>query len=63
MGKRTDVRYLVSGTNEYGDFNVGCGTAAVVLKKARKLLQEGYVNVRREELNRWVARGDRCRAT
>ena len=46
MGRTTHVRYLVSGINEYGDFNASRGTAAVVLKKARKLLQEGYVDVR-----------------
>ncbi|MCP3474208.1 hypothetical protein NLM33_28235 [Bradyrhizobium sp. CCGUVB1N3] len=38
--------YLVSGTNEYGSSNLGRGTAAVALRLARKLLREGYMDVR-----------------
>ncbi|SFH65144.1 hypothetical protein SAMN05216525_10180 [Bradyrhizobium sp. Gha] len=38
--------YLVSGTNEYGGFNVDRGTAKVALRLARKLLREGYMDVR-----------------
>jgi len=38
--------YLVSGTNEYGGFNIGRGTAKVALRLARKLLREGYMDVR-----------------
>lgn len=38
--------YLVSGTNEYRSANLGRGTAAVAVKLARKLLREGYMNVK-----------------
>lgn len=46
MAKSTRVPYLVSGTNEYGSSNLGRGTAAVALRLARKLLREGYMDVR-----------------
>ena len=38
--------YLVSGTNEYGCSNLGRGSATVALRLARKLLREGYMDVR-----------------
>ncbi|OAF16656.1 hypothetical protein AYJ54_37910 [Bradyrhizobium centrolobii] len=38
--------YLVSGTNEYGSANLGRGSATVALRLARKLLREGYMDVR-----------------
>lgn len=38
--------YLVSGTNEYGSSNLGRGTAMIALRHARKLLREGYMDVR-----------------
>ena len=38
--------YLVSGTNEYGSSNLGRGTATVALRLARRLLREGYMDVR-----------------
>ena len=38
--------YLVSGTNEYGSSNLGRGSAAVALRLARKLLRQGYMDVR-----------------
>jgi hypothetical protein len=40
------VPYLVSGTNEYGSSNLGRGSAAVALRLARKLLRQGYMDVR-----------------
>jgi len=46
MARATRVLYLVSGTNEYGGFNVDRGTAKVALRLARKLLREGYMDVR-----------------
>lgn len=46
MARATRVPYLVSGTNEYGSSNLGRGTAAVALRLARKLLREGYMDVR-----------------
>ncbi len=38
--------YLVSGTNEYGSANLGRGNAVVALRLARKLVREGYMDVR-----------------
>lgn len=46
MGRAIRVPYLVSGTNEYGGSNLGRGTAAVALRLARRLLREGYMDVR-----------------
>lgn len=46
MARATRVPYLVSGTNEYGCSNLGRGTATVALRLARKLLREGYMDVR-----------------
>jgi hypothetical protein len=40
------VPYLVTGTNEYGCANLGRGSAAVALRLARKLLRDGYMDVR-----------------
>jgi len=40
------VPYLVTGTNEYGCANLGRGSATVALRLARKLLREGYMDVR-----------------
>jgi hypothetical protein len=40
------VPYLVSGTNEYGCSNLGRGSATVALRLARKLLRDGYMDVR-----------------
>ncbi|MCP1912647.1 putative membrane protein YukC [Bradyrhizobium elkanii] len=38
--------YLVMGTNEYGSANLGRGSATVALRLARKLLRNGYMDVR-----------------
>jgi len=46
MARRTRVPYLVTGTNEYGSVNLGRGSATVALRFARKLLREGYMDVR-----------------
>jgi hypothetical protein len=46
MARTTRVPYLVSGTNEYGSANLGRGSAAVALRLARKLLRDGYMDVR-----------------
>ncbi|MBR0741569.1 hypothetical protein JQ581_32015 [Bradyrhizobium liaoningense] len=40
------MRYLVDGTNEYGSSNLGRGSATTTLRLARKLLREGYMDVR-----------------
>jgi hypothetical protein len=46
VARATRVPYLVSGTNEYGSSSLGSGTATVALRLARKLLREGYIDVR-----------------
>jgi hypothetical protein len=46
MAKATRVPYLVTGTNEYGSANLGRGSATVALRLARKLLRDGYMDVR-----------------
>jgi uncharacterized membrane protein YukC len=46
MAKVTRVPYLVMGTNEYGSANLGRGSATVALRLARKLLRNGYMDVR-----------------
>ena len=46
MARAPRVPYLVSGTNEYGSSNLSRGSAAVALRFARKLLREGYMDVR-----------------
>ncbi len=46
MAKATRVSYLVTGTNEYGSANLGRGSATVALRLARKLLRDGYMDVR-----------------
>ena len=46
MDRATHLQYLISGTNPCGRVNLGRGTAAAALKKARELLQEGYLDVR-----------------
>ena len=46
MAKATRVPYLVTGTNEYGSANLGRASAIVALRCARKLLRDGYMDVR-----------------
>ncbi|WP_342737416.1 hypothetical protein [Bradyrhizobium sp. B117] len=46
MARAIRVPYLVTGTNEYGCANVGRGSATVALRLARKLLRDGYMDVR-----------------
>ncbi|MBR0974546.1 MULTISPECIES: hypothetical protein [Bradyrhizobium] len=46
MARAMRVPYLVSGTNEYGSANLGRGSATVALRLARKLLRDGYMDVR-----------------
>lgn len=40
------MQYLVGGHNGAGRVNLSRDTAAAALKKARELLQEGYMDVR-----------------
>ncbi|WP_186294455.1 hypothetical protein [Bradyrhizobium guangdongense] len=46
MARTTRVAYLVAGTSELGSANLGRGSASVALRLARKLLREGYMDVR-----------------
>ncbi|WP_143278779.1 hypothetical protein [Bradyrhizobium sp. Y36] len=46
MARPSRVPYLVSGTKEYGSSNLGRGSAAVALRLARRLLRDGYMDVR-----------------
>jgi uncharacterized membrane protein YukC len=46
MAKAVRVPYLVTGTNELGRADLGRGSATVALRLARKLLREGYMDVR-----------------
>jgi hypothetical protein len=43
---RTPLQYLVSGRDQSGYVSLGRTTTAAALKKARELLQEGYIDVR-----------------
>jgi hypothetical protein len=46
MDRPAQLQYLISGNDECGRVNLGRDTAAEALKKARELLQEGYLDVR-----------------
>ncbi len=46
MDSATQLQYLVGGDNGAGRVNLSRDTAAAALKKARELLQEGYLDVR-----------------
>jgi len=40
------LQYLISGNNGFGRVNLGRETAPAALKKAKELLQDGYMDVR-----------------
>jgi hypothetical protein len=46
MDSTTQLQYLISGTDQFGRVNLGRVSAVAALKKARELLQEGYMDVR-----------------
>lgn len=46
MARVARVPYLVSATGEYGNANLGRGNATVALRLARKLLSDGFMDVR-----------------
>jgi hypothetical protein len=46
MDRTTHLQYLISGRNLCGCVNLGRVTAEAALKKARELVQEGYLDVR-----------------
>jgi hypothetical protein len=43
---RRKLQYLISGNNGFGRVNLGRDTAVAALKKAKELLQDGYMDVR-----------------
>ncbi|MEH2486022.1 hypothetical protein [Bradyrhizobium sp. AZCC 2230] len=43
---RTSLQYLVSGRDQGGYVSLARATTDAALKKARELLQEGYIDVR-----------------
>lgn len=46
MDSTTRLQYLISGRNQSGLVNLGRSTPIAALKKARELVQEGYLDVR-----------------
>ena len=45
MDRTSELHYLISGNNQFGRVNLSRAAAAAV-KKAKELLQEGYLDVR-----------------
>ena len=46
MDRTTERHYLIGGSNRFGRVNLSRAEAAAALKKAKELLQEGYLDVR-----------------
>lgn len=46
MDRMTQPQYLISANNGFGSVNLRRDTAAAALKKARELVQDGYMDVR-----------------
>jgi hypothetical protein len=46
MDSATKLQYLVSGNDQSGRVNLGRSTAASARKKARELVEQGYMDVR-----------------
>jgi hypothetical protein len=46
MDRTTELHYLISGNNQFGRVNLGRVAPAAAVKKAKELLQEGYLDVR-----------------
>jgi hypothetical protein len=46
MDSATKLQYLVSGNDPFGRVNLGRLTAASAMKKARELVEQGYLDVR-----------------
>jgi hypothetical protein len=46
MDRTTELRYLISGNNQFGRVNLRSAAAEAAVKKAKELLQEGYLDVR-----------------
>lgn len=46
MDSAAQLQFLISGNNGLGRVNLGRDTPAGALKKAKELLQEGYLDVK-----------------
>ncbi|WP_249791313.1 hypothetical protein [Bradyrhizobium sp. SRL28] len=46
MNRATELPYLISGNNQFGRVNLSRVAAGAAVKKAKELLQEGYLDVR-----------------
>jgi hypothetical protein len=46
MDSAPQLQFLISGNNGFGRVNLGRDTPAGALKKAKELLQEGYMDVK-----------------
>ena len=46
MDRTTELHYLISGNNQFGRVNLSRVAAEAAVKKAKELLQEGYLDVR-----------------
>jgi hypothetical protein len=46
MDSAAQLQYLVSGNNQFGRVTLGRPTAGQALKKAKELLEQGYLDVR-----------------
>ena len=46
MDSAAQLKYLVSGNHQFGRITLGRPTAAEALKKAKDLLERGYMDVR-----------------
>ena len=43
MDRTTELHYLISGNNQFGRVNLSRVAAGAAVKKAKELLQEGYL--------------------
>ena len=46
MDKTSALHYLISGNNQFGRVNLSPAAAGAAVRKAKELLQEGYLDVR-----------------
>jgi hypothetical protein len=46
MDKAIELHYMISGNNQFGRVNLSRVAAGAAVKKAKELLQEGYLEVR-----------------
>jgi hypothetical protein len=46
MDRTTERHYMIGGSNQFGRVNLSRAAAAEAVKKAKELLQEGYLDVR-----------------